>query len=93
MRVKAHRSMQVIDELAEAEKRLALANRRADREAKNAARLRPAPRPSSLNDLELAEERALNFAKLAAAVLPLFEDTGALRWQRPLARGKRARRA
>ena len=91
--VKAHRSAEAIDALDEAERRLALASASADHAAKAAICLHPSPDPSFLHGAAIAEKRALLYAKLAAAVLPLFEAASpAMRWRRPTAIQGRRRR-
>eukprot|EP00959_Pyramimonas_sp_CCMP1952_P253676 5300012-Pyramimonas_sp.AAC.1 len=78
--VNAHRTQAVIDSLEQHERDYAEANRTVDHHAKVAVLSHPPADPSFLQELEVAEERAANFCKLAAAVLPLFEVTP--RWQR-----------
>eukprot|EP00959_Pyramimonas_sp_CCMP1952_P336887 7054450-Pyramimonas_sp.AAC.1 len=53
--------------------------------------MHPAPRPDCSSELNLAGQRAGYFIKLAAQVLPLFENE--VRWARPhVFRAPRSRR-
>ena len=79
--VKAHRDLDAIQELEGVENIFAVANAAADRYAKDALSLHPAPSPDFTRSLDLATTRAAQFMKLAAHVLPCFDNE--VRWQRP----------